>query len=180
LSTGANGGSPIVSYQVWWKTETDETYALAGSTSASTLQMTKEVSSPGTVYNFKVSATNDAGTSLFSEVLSVKAADQPSTIATPIKIFADITQIQIGWSAPTDTGYSTVLGYKVYWNGGGSGSIIATEIYDTESASILTYTLEAPDLVAGVTYSFAVAAYNDVTTSDQSNIIQIIAAETPD
>jgi hypothetical protein len=91
LSSTANGGSPIVSYQVWWKTENDATYALAGTTVASTLQMTKEVSSPGTVYNFKVSATNDAGTSSFSDVLSVKAADQPSVIATPIKVFADIT-----------------------------------------------------------------------------------------
>jgi hypothetical protein len=35
-------------------------------------------------------------------------------------------------------------------------------------------------LVAGVQYSFAVAAYNDVTVSDKSNIVQIIAAEIPD
>ena len=78
----------------------------AGTTAAFDLQLTKAVSSPGTVYQFKVTATNDAGTSDFSDVLSVKAADQPSTMATPIKIFADITQIQIGWTAPSDSGYS--------------------------------------------------------------------------
>jgi hypothetical protein len=37
--TGAStGGSPITSYEVWWKSATDQTYALAGLTSASTLQ----------------------------------------------------------------------------------------------------------------------------------------------
>jgi hypothetical protein len=71
----ANGGSPIVTYQVWWKTETDATYMDAGTTAAFDLQLTKAVSSPGTVYQFKVTATNDAGTSDFSDVLSVKAAD---------------------------------------------------------------------------------------------------------
>jgi len=101
-------------------------------------------------------------------------------MATPIKIYADVTQIQIGWSPPTDTGYSDLLGYLVYWNGGGSGSILPEPIYDTASTEILMYTLLPPMLVSGVQYSFAVAAYNDVTVSERSNILQIIAAEIPD
>jgi len=50
----ANGGALIRTYQVWWKTETDQTYVEAGTTVASTQQITKIVSSPGTVYNFKL------------------------------------------------------------------------------------------------------------------------------
>ena len=81
-----------------------------------------------------------------SSVLQVKAADQPSTIATPIKIYADINEIQIGWSAPDETGFSAILGYLVYWNGGGSAQIIDTPIHDTASPSVLTYTLYPPEL----------------------------------
>jgi hypothetical protein len=98
----------------------------------------------------------------------------------PHKILANTEQIQIGWQQPTDSGYSELLGYFVYWNGGGSGAMLSTPIYDTQSPSILTYTFLPPMLVPGETYSFAVAAYNDVQTSEMSNILQVIAAEVPD
>jgi hypothetical protein len=55
------------------------------------LQKTKDISSPGTIYDFKVIAINDAGISTDSTVLSVRAADSPSTMQAPIKIFADET-----------------------------------------------------------------------------------------
>ena len=67
----------------------------------------------------------------------------------------------------------------LYWNGGGSGNIIETAIYDTMSDAIFSYTISAPMIVAGETYSFAVAAYNDVSRSPLSNIVQIIAAKVP-
>jgi len=65
----------------------------------------------------------------------------------------------------------------VYWNGGGSGQILSTPIYDTQSPSILTFTTTA--VTAGTKYSFTVAAYNLVSTSSQSNIVQVIAATVP-
>jgi hypothetical protein len=83
------------------------------------LQKSKDISSPGTVYNFLVNAINDASTSINSMVLSVKAADSPSTMQAPYKLFADESTIQIGWQPPSDTGYSDIVGYKVYWNEGG-------------------------------------------------------------
>jgi hypothetical protein len=85
----------------------------------------------------------------------------------------------VGWHQPSDDGFSSVLGYKLYWNGGGSGNIIDTPIYDTMSDSILEYTLNAPDIQAGLEYSFAVAAYNSVFESSPSNIVKIIAALVP-
>ena len=179
VTGSANGGSPITSYSVFWKTETDTTYQLSGTTLASVHQITQAVTQPGTVYEFKVRATNGAGTSVDSAVLQAKAADQPSTIAKPIKIYADIHEIQIGWTEPDETGFSAILGYLVYWNGGGSAQIIDTPIHDTASSSVFTYTLYPPNLQAGVRYSFAVASYNDVTTSEKSPILQVIAASVP-
>lgn len=70
-------------------------------------------------------------------------------MAPPFKVSADTGQITIGWAAPTDDGFSSVVGYKLYWNGGGSGNIIETEIYDTASDSIFTYQLTAPTISSG-------------------------------
>ncbi len=83
---------------------------------------------------------NAAGTSIGSSVLAVIAANSPSTMTAPFQIFADTTQIQIGWTAPNSTGYSNIQGYLVYWNAGGSGSVSTTPIYDTKSASITSFT----------------------------------------
>jgi len=82
-------------------------------------------------------------------VQSAKAADAPSNIPTPFIIQTSIYSITIGWTVPDFTGYSEILGYQVFWNGGGSGAIIPTPIYDTRNATILTYTLVPPMLVAG-------------------------------
>ena len=40
-----------------------------------TPQFSLSVPTPGNTYDFKVTATNDAGTSVYSGVLQVKAAD---------------------------------------------------------------------------------------------------------
>jgi hypothetical protein len=92
-------------------------------------------------------------------------------MALPYKVSADTTQITVGWSAPTDDGFSSVLGYKLYWNAGGSGNIIDTPIYDTLSDQIFSYQLQTPIITSGQEYSFAVSAYNAVSTSSMSNIV---------
>lgn len=50
------------------------------------------------------------------------------------------------------------MGYFVNWNGGGSGDIIVTPIFDTKSPSIFTYTLVSPNSTPGMKYSFAEVA----------------------
>lgn len=108
---------------------------------------------------------NDAGTSEDSAVIQVKAADSPSTMLAPKKIYADTTQIQIGWQAPSDTGYSDVVGYRVYWNEGGHQSLVSTPLFDTMSPDVLSFALYGSQLTYGQTYSLAVTAYNDITES---------------
>jgi hypothetical protein len=65
---------------VWWKPSTDSVYNVAGITTESTLQMQKFVETPGVTYDFYVTTQNDHGTSLPSDVLSVIAADSPTTM----------------------------------------------------------------------------------------------------
>jgi titin len=112
-------------------------------------------------------------------ILSVKAADSPSAMQAPTKLFADENTIQIGWQPPSDTGYSDIVGYKVYWNEGGHQNLFEVPLHDTGSADILTFTIVAPQIETGQTYWFAVAAYNDIFTSEKSPIAQIISGTEP-
>ncbi len=93
VTGSAMGGTPISSYLVSYKESTDAVYTTAGSTTSTTLQFTQSVSSPGATYNFIVYAANAAGTSVASTVLSVIAANSPSTMSAPFLIYADTTQI---------------------------------------------------------------------------------------
>jgi hypothetical protein len=61
----------------------------------------------------------------------------------PIAILADTTQIQLGWQAPSDTGYSQVEGYRVYW----SQNDYSVAIHDTLDPLMLQYTIT--DVLAG-------------------------------
>ena len=65
----------------------------------------------------------------------------------------------------------------MYWNGGGTGAIISIPIYNTGSASILTYTVSP--VTTGTSYLFAVSAYNSVAESTRSPSVTIIAATVP-
>jgi hypothetical protein len=88
-----------------------------------------------------VRAVNAAGDSPDSPVHSILAADVPAAPLAPYKLSADITKIKVGWVAPTVTGNSALTGYKLYYNGGGSGSpILATPLAEVD-ASTLDYTL---------------------------------------
>lgn len=107
----------------------------------------------------------------------VQAADSPSTPSAPTKVTASETSIQIAWLAPSASGHSALVGYKVYWNGGGNGALISTPIYDSGSASILTYTVTP--VTTGVSYLFSVSAYNSVAESPRSATVTIIAATVP-
>lgn len=103
------------------KSSTDATYSLAGQTSPSTLTFTKSditEGQRGTSFDFVVKATTAADTSDQSDALSVKAVDPPSAPAQPVLLSQDRTVIQLGWQSPDSDGYSSLEGYRLYWNGG--------------------------------------------------------------
>jgi len=136
------------------------------------------IATPGTDYDFVVVAINDAGTSPQSGVLQARAADAPQTPATPTKVLANGTTITIEWAAVTFSGYSPLVGYKVYWNGGGTGALLTTPVYDTASPLVLTHTINT-GLSPGQQYQFAISAYNAYKESTKSPILTLIAATVP-
>lgn len=91
---------------------------------------------------------------------------------------ADRTRIVITWgeisSAPLN-GYSDIIGYKIYSNGG-SGDTFAilanSTLYGVTSA-------EVSSLTPGIQYSFKVLAYNVHGDGLLSSSLSIIASSTP-
>jgi len=117
----------------------------------------------GLEYQFFVVAFNFAGESGDSPVLTVKAADPPTKPDAPYKIFADTGTIQVGWVAPSSNGNAALIGYKLYWNGGGAGPLLATPLLDTADPAVFSHTENG--LTLGERYTFAVAAYNEIDDS---------------
>ena len=99
-------------------------------------------------------------------------------MGTPTRIAQDSTSIQVGWVAPSADGYSSIIGYRVYWNGGsGAPLIISSPEVDTNNANTLSHTFAS--LTPGERYIFAVSAYNEVFEGPRSDTIEIIAGTVP-
>lgn len=163
------------------KSSTDATYSQVATTASSTTLYTKsDITSAqyGTSFDFVITATTAAGISTESAPLTVEAVDPPAQPGQPSKLSQDRTEIQLGWTAPATNGYSSVQGYRVYWNnGGGAPLITGTPILDTASASTFSHIFAG--LTAGERYVFAVSAYNEVFESQRSATIEIVAATLP-
>ena len=72
------------------KTAGDVTFQQIGVTSAATTHFTKsDITTPGTEFDFVVSATNAAGMGAQSSPSRIKAADPPGAPAQPEKVFAN-------------------------------------------------------------------------------------------
>jgi chitodextrinase len=121
-------------------------------------------------YSFRVAAYDNSGnTSAQSAAVSATTPSCPDTTAPSIPTgltasAAGCSQINLSWTASTDTGGSGLAGYKVYRNG--------VQIATTNVASY-----SSTGLAASSSYSFRVAAYdNSGNTSAQS---AAVSATTP-
>jgi hypothetical protein len=73
----------------------------------------------GSIYDFKVVATNDVGSSLFSPKLeNIMAAQLPTPPIDPVQVYSTSTTITYDWSDPEDNGGTPILDFEIYWNEG--------------------------------------------------------------
>ncbi len=120
----------------------------------------------GAQYGIKIQAENVIDQGEESNVVYLAAAGVPDAPAQPVFETATNISISIAWSPPTETGGSSITGYKVYMNDFKSDKI--TLIYDGSSApSVLSLTQSG--LSTGSKYRFAVSAVNRVGESDKSD-----------
>ncbi|HXJ75972.1 MAG TPA: fibronectin type III domain-containing protein, partial [Candidatus Dormibacteraeota bacterium] len=131
--------------------------------------------SAGTTYSYRVCAYNSRGSSAYSSVASATTSQSVLVDTTAPSIPSGLTaaaasssQINLSWSAATDTGGSGLAGYKVYRSGVQIGTTTTTSYSN-------------PGLAASTTYSYTVAAYDVAgNTSGQSAQASATTQAAPD
>ena len=111
---------------------------------------------PGVTYSFKVTARNTVGSSDYSSIISILAAqipDAPTQLANNA-VITSAYQIGLSWSAPSFNGGSAVTDYAVWYDNGTTSDFIEL----VSGLTTLSYT--AMSLTPGTTYQFKVVARN--------------------
>src|SRR6266568_3655896 len=127
-----------------------------------------------TAYSFTVAAYDNAGnTSAQSTAASATTPSCPDTTAPSVPAGLTATasscsQVNLSWTASTDTGGSGLAGYKVYRNGVQITTTALTSYSNT-------------GLAASTSYAFTVAAYDNAgNTSAQSTAASATTPSCPD
>jgi len=107
------GGLSITSYRVQRATNSGFSTGLV-ETDLSTTSLNVTGLSPVTTYYFRVRATNSAGNSSYSSTASqATGITVPGAPATPSTGSLTSVSVSISWSAPSDTGGSSITGYDL-------------------------------------------------------------------
>ena len=105
-----DGGSEILDYSLYTDEATGTDFVVLEA-SLTTLTYTATSLTQGATYKFKVKARNIYGDSVYSETVTVLAAQVPAQPVTPVTTWIpDI--VVVTWVAPDDGG-SPITGYKV-------------------------------------------------------------------
>ena len=176
-----DGGSPVLSYTLYVRDEDTATFSPVstydGVSMSHTLDSVADSLSVGKIHYFKLQATNDVGTSEFSDEASVALAPLPAQL-TPAPWVdlgkSSLTSIMIRWNAgvtiPSIPGEIGITGYKLYMDGGNDGSYRLA--YDgTNRPGVLEFEVTANEFgfLLGRAYRFRVAALNYNGEGSQSD-----------
>jgi len=160
----ANPGSGVSNYLVYRGTTAGGEGTTAIATVTGTVYM-DTTAVPGTPYFYVVEASNTYGVSPISNeanatALAATAPSAPQSLTAT----AGPSKVTLTWTAPTDDGGTTLLGYRVYRSSaGGAYAQVGSDL----SASTLSY-VDTTGTV-GTTYSYYVVAFNPVGAGAHSN-----------
>ena len=155
-----DGGSSITGYRLQWKgsgqeySDTDR-HATVTSARHQISGLTK-----GEEYTVRVFAVNAAGSGSAAETSAV-VADPPGAPRSPAVVARDTT-LEVSWEAPSHTGGSDIVAYRVLWKGPGQN-------FDDSRCSFRRITVPAGETLKaligplrnGTAYGIRVVAVND-------------------
>lgn len=170
----SNGGAPISAYELQYSSDSGATWT-SWSTSLTASPETVTGLTNGTAYQFRVSATNSAGTSSFSAASSaVTPATVPGAPTLGVITGGD-AQIVANWSAPLSTGGSALTDYTIEYSSD-SGSTWTAFPHAASTATSITIT----GLTNGTNYVVRLKAVNALGTGTaSSNSAAVLVAAAP-
>jgi predicted phage tail protein len=168
----SDGGAAITDYAIHYSSDAGSTWTMfADGTSASTSATVTGLTN-GTSYRFKVAATNNVGTGSFSTVSAPVTPRTLSDAPTDVAGTYGNTEVALTWSAPVIDGGAAVTDYAVQYS---SDDTTWTTFADGTSASTST---TVTGLTNGTSYTFRVAATNNVGTGAYSSASAVVIPRT--
>lgn len=160
----SDGGSPVQDYEVQYMVQGDSSWTTLGYTTGNDDEGNFD---SGTIVRFRVAAINLAGQGAYATGDYFTVGVFPPQEPTDLQAVSDAAdaQMDLSWTAPSDTGTDAITNYLVEYqdeSGGGWSAPINT------GSSATSYDLSG--LNSGDTYDFRVAAQSDAGTSSYTEL----------
>ncbi|MFM8659059.1 MAG: fibronectin type III domain-containing protein [Candidatus Nitrosotenuis sp.] len=165
----SNGGYAITGYKIDVKKGSATYTTLVATTGNSSTTYSHTGLTTGTTYAYKVYAINSIGPSTASPEASATpiVGSTSSSPAPPLGLSATSmsgTQINLSWAAPSNNGGSIIIGYKLEYKIGTSGTYSILVANTGNTATTYSHT----GLTSGQVYVYRVSAINSVGSSNPS------------
>lgn len=161
FSDGPSGGDAIDSRQIGYGTSSTTVQHIVSSDRSTTISGL----SPGTTYYFWARTHNSEGWSAWSGRATAKTLSTPGAPSTPLLSSVRMTSVDTAWSAPSNTGGATVLGYEIGYSTSAIGN--PTTAIAATSPKVVT------GLTPGTLYYFRARARTSIGWSAWSGAASI-------
>jgi len=160
------GGLLLTGYKIQRSTDGGSSWSTIVSNTGSTATAYSNTGlAPNTTYTYRVFAVTPLVTSSPSNTASATTASNITAPHPPTGLTATAassSQINLGWTAPTNNGGSAITGYKIY-----RSTSSGTETGYVNLGNVTSYTNTG--VTPGVTYFYKVRAVNALGVSTLSN-----------
>jgi titin len=165
-----NGGSSLTGYKIEYKVGTGSyTVIVANTGTPSTTYYSHSSLTTNTAYTYKIYAINSIGTSnaateISTTTTSTSSGSLPGTPTNLVGVAASPTQVNLSWTAPTNTGGYPISGYKIeYRVGAGAYSTLTANTGSTSTSYSHT------GLTTGQVYVYRVSSVTSFGTGTQTS-----------